>query len=273
MKQKLLSKTIFLTLNIIFAFIIVIPVLYCVDISFMTQKELFSYPPRFLPQSIHFDNYRNALRMAPFPRFILNSFIVSTTVMIGQLLTGSLAAYAFSILRFKGKNLLFNLMLCTMMIPGQAIIISNYLTIASWRLTDTYFALFLPYLATAFAVFNMRQAFLQLSTEIREAAVIDGCRNFRFFWQIAIPLVRPQLGALGIYVFLNNYNQYLWPLLVTNKAAMRTVQVGVASLRLEVANFGMILAGVTIILIPSILIFLIGQKQLISGLTAGAIKG
>lgn len=165
-------------------------------------------------------------------------------------------------------------MLATMMIPSQAIIIANYLTIAQWGLKDTYAALILPNVAAAFAVFNMRQAFLQLPMEIKEAADIDGCTNFKFFYKIALPLIKPSIGALGIYVFLQSWNYYLWPLLVTDTVNMRTVQIGLGMLQgAESTDFRPVMAGSMIILLPSIIAFIAGQKQLISGLTSGSVKG
>ena len=191
-----------------------------------------------------------------------------------QVVTGALAAYAFAMMEFKGKKVLFYIMLATMMIPSQAIIIANYLTIADWGIRNTYAALILPNAAAAFAVFNMRQAFLTLPKEIHEAAEIDGCTNFKFLYTIGVPLIKPSLGALIIYVFLQSWNYYLWPLLVTDSVNMRTVQIGLGMLQgAEATDFRPVMAGAMVILIPSILVFIIGQKQMISGLTAGAVKG
>lgn len=274
MVERKYSKYLFFTVNCIFALIIVLPILYAFCISLMPPDQIYNYPPPIIPKELYFENYAAALRSAPIFTFIYNSIIVSIVCTIGQLFTGALAGYAFAILNFKGKNVLFILMLATMMIPGQAIIIANYLTISNMGLIDTYGALILPYLTSAFCVFNMRQAFMQLPLELNEAAKIDGCTRFQFFWRIALPLTKPSLGALGIYTFLNVWNQYLWPLLVTNSKKMRTVQVGLGMLQNADANaFGPIMAGAIMILVPSILAFVVGQKQLISGLTAGAVKG
>ena len=175
---------------------------------------------------------------------------------------------------FPGKRVLFLLMLATMMIPGQAIIISNYLTVAGLGMIDTYQALIIPYLTSAFCVFNMRQAFLSIPTELKESAELDGCSSPVFLVRIGLPLVLPSLGSLGIYTFLGVWNQYLWPLLVTNKPATRTVQIGIGMLQDADANaYGPIMAGVVMVLIPSIIVFILGQRTLIQGLTAGAVKG
>ena len=259
-------------LNIVFAVIILIPILYCFNVSMMDMKEIYS--GSFWPSGLSLENYKKALELAPFFTFIKNSLIVSIATNAGQVITGALAAYAFSMMKFRGKNILFMIMLATMMIPSQAIIIANYLTIAQWGLKDTYAALILPNVAAAFAVFNMRQAFLQLPMEIKEAADIDGCTNFKFFYKVALPLIKPSIGALGIYVFLQSWNYYLWPLLVTDTVNMRTVQIGLGMLQgAESTDFRPVMAGSMIILLPSIIAFIAGQKQLISGLTSGSVKG
>lgn len=272
MKTKSPLMILFYILNIFFAVVILMPIIYCFNVSMMDMKEIYS--GSFWPSRLTLENYTRALQLAPFFTFIKNSLIVSVTVTFGQVATGALAAYAFSMMEFKGKKVLFMLMLATMMIPSQAIIIANYLTIANWGLRDTYTALILPNVAAAFAVFNMRQAFLQFPKELKEAADIDGCTNFKFFYKIALPLIKPSLGALGIYVFLQSWNHYLWPLLVTDSVNMRTVQIGLGMLQgAESTDFRPVMAGSMIILFPSIIAFVAGQKQLISGLTSGAVKG
>jgi sn-glycerol 3-phosphate transport system permease protein len=274
MARKLFGKGALLLVNMGMALLIVAPLLYCVSVSFMTEPELFSYPPALLPHQLKLDNYLSALAFAPIFRFILNSLVVASACTAGQLFFGSLAGYGFAMHEFPGKRALFLLMLSTMMIPGQATILANYLTIANLHLTDSYPALILPYLASAFCLFNMRQAFLMLPGELRESAALDGCGSMTFFLRIGLPLVKPQLGSMGVYTFLAVWNQYLWPLLVTNRTEARTVQIGIGMLQNSDGNaYGPIMAGVTMVLIPSVLVFLIGQKSLVSGLTAGAVKG
>jgi len=269
-----LQKTILFILNLLFSLVVIFPILYCFNVSNMTKTELYSWPPLFLPSHFSLDNYKEALRLAPFFRFILNSLIVASAATASQLISGSLAAYAFAMFKFRGKQVIFFIMLCTMMIPGQAILVANYLTISKWHIMDTYAALILPNMATAFAVFNMRQAFLSLPMELKEASMIDGCPHFKFFYMIGLPLVKPFLGALGIYTFLECWNHYTWPLLVTNSVNMRTVQIGLGMLQgAESTSFGPVMAGAMMILFPSLIAFILGQKQLVEGLTSGAVKG
>lgn len=272
------KKSVFLLVivNILLIFLVIAPILYVVSLSFFSNKEYFVYPPRFLPSSLNLDNFRLVLKIVPFMRFMGNSVLVSTLVMFGQIITATLAGYSFASFEFKGKRFLFILTLSTMMIPSTAIIVANFLTVSSWGLTDSYLGLLIPFLASGLCVFNMRQAFKQLPLEIKEAAILDGCSNFKYLLKIGVPLVRPTLGAIGIYAFLQNWNLYLWPLLVTNSVEMRTVQIGLGMLvdvEMFAFGFGPIMAGAALVLVPSLLLFFIGQKQLISGLTSGAVKG
>lgn len=259
MKMKTSTKVLFYIFNIMFALLIILPIIYCFNISMMSNQEV--YAGNFFPSQLTLENYERAMDMAPLDRYLLNSLIMSVGITVGQVVTGALAAYAFAMLNFRGKNMLFMVMLATMMIPGQAIIIANYLTICDWGLSNTFAALILPNMAAAFAVFNMRQAFLQLPREIKEAAEIDGCSNFRFSRSIALPLVKPSIGALGIYVFLQSWNLYLWPLLVTDSKEMRTVQIGLGMMQgAEAMDFRPVMAGAIVILIPSIVAFIVCQK-------------
>lgn len=258
----------------ILALVIVSPLLYCLSASFLTEKQIFA--KQILPTEFYGGNYVKALDQAPLFQFILNSIIVAGTCTFLQLFTGSLAGFAFGCLKFKGQNAIFKIFLATMMIPGNAIIISNYLTVSGWGLlkTNTLWPLILPYMTSAFCVFNMRQAYKSLPSELLEAADIDGCTTFQTFLRVAMPLTLPSLGAAGIQTFLSVWNQYLWPLLVTNSVNCRTVQLGIGMLQnADGQAFGTIMAGTTIVMIPSLLVFVIGQKTLISGLTAGAVKG
>lgn len=268
------GKVLFTILQLFFVGIILFPILYAVDISFMPAAQVFRYPPNLVPTLLNFSNYRLALDNAPLLRYILNSIIVSTSVTGGQIILASLAAFAFSHFEFKGKNLIFMMILATMMIPGESIIISNYMTMGDLHLFDTYIALILPALASAMSVFFMRQTFLQTPRAFHEVAKLEGCSNLRYLFTLLLPISKASLGAIGIYSFINSWNSYLWPLLVTNKSNMRTVQIGIGMLQdPEGLGYGMIMGGIVIILLPSLLIFIVGQKQILSGTLTGAIKG
>lgn len=272
--SRLAKRTLIYILLIGVAVLVLFPLYYAVVISLVTDADVSRYPPTILPVGLHFENYGRALELAPLGRYLLNSFIQSSIVMTAQLILASLAAYAFSFIPFKGKQVMFFVFLSTMMIPWEATIIPNYLTIRSLGWTDTFPGLTAPFLATAFGTFLLRQFFMSIPKDLHDAATIDGAGHLRFLSTILVPLARPALGTLAIYSFINTYNQFLWPLLVTNDKNMRTVQIGIAILQDEERfMWNVVMAGVVIILLPTILLFIFGNRQLIRGLTAGAVKG
>jgi len=269
--MKNLVRYFFLTIA---AFFILAPFLYAATVSFETAAEAATFPPQFIPSSFYTDSYRKAIATAPIFHFILNSFIVALLVTVGQVVTCSLAAFAFAFLEFPYKKLLFALFLSTMMIPWESTIIPNYFTIRSLEWLDTYQGLAVPFFASAFGTFLLRQYFQTLPREIFEAARMDGCGHFRFFITMVLPLSRPALATLAVYAFLTTYNQYLWPLLITNTDNMRTVQIGLAMLQWDQGiSWNTTMAGIVLVSLPTVLLLLLGQKQLVRGLTAGSTKG
>ncbi len=220
------------------------------------------------------ENYPRVFELVPLGRFLWNSVVQSTMTTVGVLITSALAAYAIVYIDFPGRNLVFGLMLATMMVSGEVTIIPNYLTIHKLGWVDTYWGLTVPFMATGFGIFLLRQWFMQVPKELYEAATIDGASRARYLFTILLPLSRPALGTLGVYTFLSTWNQYFWPLIVTNRTTMRTVQLGIAMLRDgEGDAWYSIMAGVTVVTIPAIVVFLLFQKQLIRGIVGGALKG
>ncbi len=271
---RLVRKALLYLLLTVVALIILFPLLYALAASFMTQDEIARYPPKFIPSGLNLDNYRAVLERLPIPRYILNSFIVAASVMIAQLVTASLSAYAFAVREFRGRTALFMLFLATLMIPFEVTLIPNYQTISQWGLKDSYLGLIAPFVATGFGTFLLRQFFLSIPSELHDAATLDGCGSLRYLLTIVIPLSRPALGTLAVYSFLGTWNQYLWPLLVTDSRNMRTTQIGLNFLRNEESlSYNLIMAGVVLVLIPTIALLIVGQRQLIRGLTAGSVKG
>lgn len=272
--SRILRNTLLYLLLTLVAVIVIFPLWSALTISMLDDVEVASYPPRLAPTSLHLTNFVRALEQAPLLRYLFNSIVQSSIVMVGQLVTASLAAYAFAFIDFKGRNLMFLVFLSTLMIPWEATIIPNYLTVRSLGWTDTYLGLTVPFLATAFGTFLLRQFFLTIPRELQDAATIDGCGSLRFLITIVLPLARPALGTLAVYSFLQTYNQYLWPLLITNDQQMRTVQIGIALLQDEERfMFNTVMAGVVLVLLPTFALFIAGNRQLIRGLTAGAVKG
>lgn len=272
--NKSINKTLLYVINIILGLLSIMPILYALNISLMPHSEIFTYPPKLIPTHLYFGNYINVLKIAPIFKFIVNSFAVSSIITIGQIITSCLAAFAFSFFEFKGKKIIFFIILATMMIPDESAMISNYLTVGNFGWLDTYRGLAIPFLSSAMGIFMIRQYYLTLPKEIYEAAKMDGCSNLRFFISIVLPMSKPVVGSLGIYTFLSSWNYYLWPLLVTSKDSSRTVQIGMGMLRFsENQSFDIIMAGIVMAILPSIIIFIIGQKQLIDGMTSGSVKG
>ncbi len=270
-RRKAIRKLGAILLNLPFVCLIIVPLLYTLMMSVMPADELYS---RFLPTHIDPESYLLVFQKTAIPRNILNSFIVAGSVTVLQMITCSMAAFSFSFLKFRGQKFVFMCILATMMVPWEATIIANYLTVSSWGWLDTYRVLILPYACSAMGVFLMRQNYLTFAKELHEAAKLDGCNNWRFLATIVIPLARPALGALGAYVFLQQWNQYLWPLLVTNSDNVRTVQIGVSQMYdIDSESIALMMSAVVIVLIPSLSIFVFMQKQLINGLMAGAVKG
>jgi len=230
LRKKRIRKTVLVCVNILFALFMLFPLLYSVSVSIMPGDELFTMDLNILPSNPTFENYVRAFTQVPLVRFILNSFLVAGCITIGQIITCSLAAFAFSFLEFKGKNFLFMLVMATMMVPGEAVIISNYLTVSSWGMLDTYQVLIVPYLTSAMGIFLFRQFYMTFPISLYESAKLDGCSNLKFIVRILLPLTKSAIGAMAVYTFINAWNMYMWPLLVTGSNNMRTVQIGISML-------------------------------------------
>ena len=262
------------TANFVLAFVVLLPLLYAVSIAFMPSGELFTMDLNLVPQNPTFSNFKDAMTNVPLLRFILNSFIMAGCITLGQIVTCSLAAFAFSFLDFKGKGVLFMIVMATMMVPGEATIISNYLTVGNLGMLDTYSVLIVPYLTSAMGIFLFRQFYMTFPISLYESAKLDGCGNLRFIVRILIPLTKSAIGAMAVYTFINAWNMYMWPLFVTGSDQMRTVQIGISMLNsIDSQSITLMIAGVVIVIIPSISIFIVGKKQLIRGMFSGAVKG
>ena len=260
--------------NVVFAIIVLLPLLYAISIALMPSNELFTTELNLVPKHPTLRNFSEALTTVPLLRFIVNSFLVAGTITFGQIISCSLAAFAFSFLEFPGQGILFALVMATMMVPGEATIISNYLTVAGWGMLDSYPVLIIPYLTSAMGIFLFRQFYMSFPKSLYESAKLDGCSNLCFIVKILIPLTKSAIGAMAVYTFINAWNMYMWPLLVTGSNRMRTVQIGISMLdSVDSQSITLMIAGVVMIIIPSISIFIIGQKQLIRGMFSGAVKG
>ena len=254
--------------------LVIFPVLYALGTSFMKSTEILSLNPRMLPRRIDFSNYHAVWENTMMLRFIWNSVFVTTITCCLRVVTAALAAYGYACFDFKGKNLFFYLTVGTMLIPGEVTLLTNYETISKLHMINTYQGIIIMFIGSATSVFIMRQYFLGVSASIKEVSEMDGCGDIRFFTRILIPISKPILVTVFITAFVEIWNVYLWPMLITNRNEMRTVQVGIAQLNSsEGSAYGVIMAGAVIVLIPSLLVFIIFQKQIINGMVTGSVKG
>jgi sn-glycerol 3-phosphate transport system permease protein len=234
-------------------------------------------PPSLWPSHPQWSNYFDkggaAFSGTPLTSYLVNSFVVSVTITVGQIVTSVLAAYAFAFLRFPGRNVLFALFLATLMVPLEVAIIPNFQTIQRLGWTDTYQGLVAPFLATGFGTFLLRQYFLTIPTELRDAAEMDGYGHLRFLTSIVVPLARGALATLAIFAFIQAWNQYLWPLLVTNDPHMRTVQIGIAAESQKLDKINVAFASTIVSLLPMLLLVVAFQRVLVRGLFGGSVKG
>ena len=272
--RKRIMKIGLLVVNSILAVVTLFPLIYAVTMSLKTPGEIYTTDFQLLPAVPQFSNYVNAFQTAPLGRFILNSFIVAIAITIGQLLSGALAAFSFEFLNSRFKEVIFALVLATMMVPGEATIVSNYLQVAGWGWLDSYHVLIIPYLTSASTIFLLRQFYKSFPFTLYEAARIDGCSNIRFVLTILLPLSKPALGATAVNAFINAWNMYMWPLMVSGSDNYRTVQIGVSMMQsVDSQSIVLMFAGVVFCLLPSLIIFLVGQKALVKGLFSGSVKG
>jgi sn-glycerol 3-phosphate transport system permease protein len=273
--SKILEYVLTYTALTIFAGFIVAPILILISASFKPSHEIFEYPPRLIPSTWTLENYAGALEKAPLLRYLLNTLLVALGVTFGQLVTSSLAAFAFARLNLPARNALFMGVIATYMVPWELTLIPNYLTISNLKLTDQFGALVLPFLAGAFGVFLLRQNFKQIPEEYFDAAKIDGATNLQQLWYVVFPLARPAFAALALLTFLNTWNQYLWPLIVTNSETWRTAQVGLRFFLVdqEGTNYGFVAAGAVIVLLPTLIAFVVLERSFVRGLSMGGLKG
>jgi len=251
------------------------PVLIALVFSFAPNEKLYGVPTiGTLIESFTFENYRWVFYNIPVFKYLSNSLQMCVVIILAQTVLGCLAAYAFSNLRFRGKDVLFQVILIAMMVPGEVCTIANFLTVRNMGLISTLGGLTITSLVSCHAIFMLRQSFKSLPKEMREAATLDGCGEFRYMLQFAIPLSVPTISSLAITTFIGVYNMYLWPLLISRSPDMYTVQIGMSLLiSQEVPTYGRSMAGAVLCMFIPIIVFVIFQSYMIKGMTKGAVKG
>jgi multiple sugar transport system permease protein len=254
--------------------VMVFPFMWMVSTALKGQQEVYIYPPTLWPESLHWENFQHVLDTVPFGRFFVNSLLVTTLITVSQVVTSVLAGYVFARIEFPGRNLIFYLYLATLIIPTQVTMLPLFLLVSRLGWIDTYQGLIVPFLANAFAVFFLRQFFISLPRELEDAARIDGASRLRTLVQIILPLSRPAVATIALFTFLSHWDEYLWPLVVTNTTSMRTLPIGLRFFIEESgAQLNYMMAGALMAVAPVVLLFLVAQRQFIEGISLTGTKG
>lgn len=271
------KKIAYQLLCIFVGMVLMIPLFYAISVSFMPQSEILTTELKFFPSVFgYIENYKIVFEQTKIFRFMLNSFIMAFVSSGVRIVVASLAAYSFAFFEYKGKKILFYLVIGSMIIPADVLVVQNYFTTAELGLVNTYMGMMIVFFISGMNIFVMRQNFMSYSKTIQEAALVDGCSNFKFYAKILMPSNTTSITTVFISSFVGTWNTYLWPLLVTNANEMRTAQLAVTMLNINEGSSygpGVVMAAAVVILIPSVLIFLIFQKKVVGGSMAGAVKG
>jgi sn-glycerol 3-phosphate transport system permease protein len=281
-QQQQVSRLFGYLAMILLVIIIGAPVFWMISGALKTTQQIYTFPPKWIPLHPHWVNFKNAWEAAPFGRFYINSAIITILGTTLELTNATLTAYALAFLRFPKKNLVFIVLLAALMIPSQVTILPNYIflgrTLSDWfgvSWINTYQGIILPGASVAFGTFMLRQSFMGMPREVLDAAKVDGCGHLRVLWDIVIPMSRPVLVTFGLISLVAKWNDYLWPLIITNDNKVRPLTVGISYLFDSEGNtdWGMVMAATVFVIMPLLIVFIWAQRYIIEGITAGATKG
>lgn len=251
-----------------------LPFIWMISTSLKHPGAVYEMPPKLIPSSFQWDNYSEIVRRVPIKTYFFNSVFIAFMVTAGTLITSILAAFAFSRLKFWGRDIIFSILLGTMMVPGEMLIAPNFVTLSKLHLINTMPALYVPWLTSVFSIFLLRQFFLTVPEELYYAAKVDGCSDFKYLVKIMVPFAKPALITIALLKIINSWNEFLWPLLMTSTPEMRTLPVGLTNFMTEAgAKYNLLMAYSSIVIIPIIIIYITLQKYIVQGVTRGGIKG
>lgn len=271
--MKLTNSLIYIFLFII-AVVTLFPFIWMFFTSFKAEADILAYPPSLIPRTFSLRSYLEIWNSIPFFRLFVNTVIFSVGVTFISVILDSMAAYAFARIDFPFKNILFIIVLVTLMIPFQVILIPLFKLLYELNWLNTYMGLIIPRASSAFGIFLLRQFFVKIPYALEDAARIDGCSEFTIFRKIIMPLSKPALATIAIFHFMYNWNDFLWPMVITNSMSMRTLPVGLALFRGEhVIEYGMLTAGAVLALLPIVLVYLYAQKYFVQGIALTGLKG
>ena len=273
--KLLMDLLVYVVLSIV-GIIFIMPFAWMVANSFKDIRGIYKFPPEFIPEVWHFENYTEAWTATHFDIGFLNSALVAAAVVLGQLVTASLAGYSFARLRYPGRDKIFLLYISLMMVPFTVLLIPLYIQMRAFGWVSTLQAVIVPFLFTPWGTFMMRQFMVTIPRELEDAARIDGCGFFRTYWLIILPLTKPALATLAIFTFVNTWNSYQWPLIVLAKPKVKTLPLLLASFQNQSAMrtpWHLIMAASTFVVVPVLIAFVVGQKYYVRGIVTTGIKG
>ncbi|WP_230869133.1 carbohydrate ABC transporter permease [Iocasia frigidifontis] len=259
---------------ILLALIFVFPFVWMVSTSFKSLQEVLIFPPKWIPDKLMFQNFVKAWSSGPFVTYFINSVLVSVSILALQFATMVPAAYAFARYKFKGYKLVFGITIAALMIPPQITFLPVYLQMSAWSALKTHIPLIIPFGASAFGIFLLRQSFMQVPDEIIEAAKLDDASEWKIMWNIMVPMARPVFITFGLFSFIYHWNDYFWPLVMTNSEAIRTLPIGIAMLKDAEGgiNWNIVMAGNMILVAPILLVFFFARRQIIKAFVYSGIK-
>ncbi|MFC6332809.1 carbohydrate ABC transporter permease [Paenibacillus septentrionalis] len=261
-------------LKSLLAAIFIFPFLWMISTSLQTLKETLTFPPTMIPAIPQFINYATAWQSGPFLTYFSNSAIITISIIVIQMLVLIPAAYAFAKYKFKGKTILFGLVLLAFMIPGQVTFIPVYLMMSDWGIGRTLLPQIIPFMTNAFGIFLLRQYLMQVPEELIEAARLDNASELKILWKIMIPMSKPALATIALFSFVSHWNDYFWPLVMTDSASVRPLTVGISMLRETegISNWHVIMAGNVILVIPILIVYIFCSKQIVKAFVYSGIK-
>lgn len=271
--KKLVTKTALHAVLILLSVTMLVPFLWMISSSLKTTQEMFASPPTWIPEYVAWENYSYMIQAAPWLQYFGNTFFISALTILGQLVTCSMAAYAFARLRFKGRNLIFLIYLGTMMIPFQVVMIPQFKIIKILGLVNTHWSLIVPGIFNAFGTFLLRQFFQTIPKELEEAAKIDGCGYPRIFWEIVLKNSKPAIITLVVFTFMNTWNDFQRPLIFLNDDSLWTLSMGLAKFQgTYVTQWNQMMAGALITMVPVLVLYLFAQKYFVQGIVMSGLK-
>jgi len=271
---KSLGRGLLYILLILGGLVMIVPFAWMISTSLKSGQYVLSMPPQLIPNPATLDSYRRIFELYPVGRMLFNSLFVAGLTTIGQLVTCSMAAYAFARLKFRGHNFVFLLYLATLMVPFQVTITPLFIMMRIFGWINTYQGLILPGVFSAFGTFMLRQAFMTIPTEYEEAAYMDGASPLTIFLKIILPLSKPALATLSVFAFMGSWNSFMWPLFIVREETLMTLPVGLATLQGRwLTEWNLVMAGAVITVLPMLLLYLFAQKYLVQGYVMSGLKG